>query len=85
MQFEIIYQGLELLVYGMGTVVLFLALLILTTMLMSRVIQRYFPEPQVEIVAAPAAPAQAPSAAVIDDEQLVAVITAAIHQHRKGQ
>lgn len=83
MQFEIIYQGLELLVYGMGTVVLFLALLILTTMLMSRVIQRYFPEPQVEI-AAPA-PAQAPSAAVIDDEQLVAVITAAIHQHRKGQ
>jgi len=64
--------GLELMLAGMGTVFLFLTLLILATMLMSGLVQRFLP------VAPPAdtAPGSSPSAAEL------AAISAAIHQHR---
>ncbi|GAB3269960.1 OadG family protein [Parahaliea aestuarii] len=79
MQAGIIDQGLELMLYGMGTVVVFLALLVVATTLMSRFVGRFFPEPEVE---APAPRATA-SGAPTGDAQLLAVISAAIHQHRK--
>jgi len=80
MQSEIINQGLELMVYGMGTVLVFLAALVLATSCMSRFIGRYFPEP--EPVAPVSKPANAPPS---EDAQLWAVIGAAIHQHRRRQ
>lgn len=76
MQAGIIDQGLELMLYGMGTVVVFLALLVLATSIMSRLVGRYFPEPEPEL------PAPRKAAAPAVDPQLVAVISAAIHQHR---
>ena len=79
MQAGIIDQGLELMLFGMGTVVVFLALLVVATTLMSRFVGRFFPEPE---VAAPASRATA-SAAPTGNAQLLAVISAAIHQHRK--
>lgn len=79
MQAGIIEQGVELMLYGMGTVVVFLALLVLATTLMSRFVARYFPEPEPE--PSRAAP-QPPSAASADDPQLLAVIGAAIHRYR---
>ena len=74
MQSELINQGLELMLYGMGTVILFLSLLVLVTRLMSTVVNRFAP-------AAPPA-AATPSDAAAVDPQVVAAITAAIHQHR---
>jgi oxaloacetate decarboxylase gamma subunit len=80
MSAAIVEQGVELMLFGMGTVVLFLALLVLATTLMSRLVTRYFPEPEPAPV--PARPASAP---VVADTELVAVISAAIHRHRKGR
>ena len=73
MRTEIIQQGLELMVFGMGTVVIFLALLVFATGVMSRTVQRLLPDPEPE----PANPAPTP----IADTELIAVISAAIHQH----
>jgi oxaloacetate decarboxylase gamma subunit len=84
MQGDIVAQGIELMLYGMGTVVLFLGLLVLATTGMSGFISRYFPEPEL-----PPAPARergaGKSAAAELDPGIVAVITAAIHQHRDKQ
>jgi oxaloacetate decarboxylase gamma subunit len=46
-------QGLELMIFGMGTVVVFLALLVLALRLMSTLIQRFFPDAVVTPVAIP--------------------------------
>lgn len=78
MQAGIFDQGLELMLYGMGTVVVFLALLVLATTLMSRIVGRYFPEPEPE----PAGSRPPAPAAAADDPQLVAVISAAVHRYR---
>jgi len=77
METSLFEQGLELMLYGMGTVVAFLTLLVFATGLMSAIITRYFPveaEADEPRVAAPAA-----------DATLLAVITAAIHKHRSGR
>ena len=77
---NLIQQGLELMLYGMGTVVLFLTLLVLATGLMSALVQRFTP-PMPEPVpnGTPGVPDGQP------DKQLLAVISAAIHQHRSRQ
>ena len=75
MQDSLMQQGVELMLYGMGTVFVFLALLILATVLMSAVVARFFkPEPSPVLPSA--------KTAVANDEQLVAVISAAIHKYR---
>lgn len=86
MQGDIVSQGVELMLYGMGTVVLFLALLVVATTGMSRFVVRYFPEEE------PATAAQAAlkrlrgnKAEPEQDPNLVAVISAAIHQHRANK
>lgn len=78
MQENIVAQGLELMLYGMGTVVVFLALLVLATSGMSRAINRYFPEPVAEPARSREQPAAGPGEA-----ELVAVITAAVRRHRR--
>lgn len=83
MQGDIVAQGVELMLFGMGTVVIFLGLLVFATIGMSRAVARYFPEPEPVSPPArrPALPAQ--TAAAGTDTELVAVITAAIRQHRQ--
>ena len=78
MSASIVDQGVELMLFGMGTVILFLGLLVLATTLMSRMLVRYFPEPE-------PAPARVAGTPVAGDSELVAVISAAIHQHRNRQ
>ena len=80
MQGDIVAQGVELMLYGMGTVVLFLVLLVVVTMMMSHLISRYFPESEPSNAAAGHnVRGQAQTA---HDPNLVAVISAAIHRHR---
>jgi oxaloacetate decarboxylase gamma subunit len=78
MQQDIVAQGLELMLFGMGTVVVFLALLVVATTVMSAFVARYFPEPQ----RAPSAASKAVAGASSPNEEVVAAISAAIHQHR---
>ena len=74
-------QGMELMLYGMGTVVVFLALLVVVTTVMSGVVGRYFPEPTAP-APSPASRGRTPAASREPDGELVAAITAAIRQHR---
>lgn len=71
-------QGVDLMLYGMGTVVIFLALLVISTMLMSRMVQRFFAEPDEQGV--PANTGEGGHDVV--DERLLRVIKAALDQHR---
>ena len=66
-----IVQGLELLVAGMGTVFVFLTLLVLTTTAMSALVQRFTPVPAPEVSGV--------------SEKEVAAITAAIIRHRNAR
>ncbi len=77
MQDNLFQQGVELMVYGMGTVFTFLALLIVATTLMSYFVRRFV---QLQLAAQPAD--TNPEQSADNDKQLIAVITAAIHKHR---
>jgi oxaloacetate decarboxylase gamma subunit len=72
MEPTLIDQGLELMLFGMGTVVVFLTLLVLVTSAMSALVERFAPLPV----------SAEPNAATTDDPLLLAVITAAIKKHR---
>lgn len=78
MQQTLMDQGIELMLYGMGTVFVFLALLILATSAMSAVMQRYVKPEQMSQM--PVANTNMPTN--VSQDQLVAVITAAVHQYR---
>jgi len=80
-------QGLELMVYGMGMVVVFLVLLVFATRFLSAVIRRFFPgEVPVSPAASldsgrPQAPAEVPADTV--DPAVLAAIAVAVHAHRQ--
>ena len=74
---SLISQGLELMLYGMGSVLVFLALLVLVTSLMSSLLGA-----QDEVTAT------SPTSAGLDvavDPRTLAVISAAVHAHRQRQ
>lgn len=76
---ELLQQGVNIMLYGMGTVFLFLSLLVLVIMAMSSVIQRWLPEPVVEPVRkrSKAITPQPISAATL------AILQAAVDRHRQ--
>ena len=77
---NLVNQGVELALFGMGTVFLFLSLLIFATKAMSMLVMRYEPATATSSVDAVAQSASAP-----DSELLVALISAAIRQHRTNK
>ncbi len=78
MQETIMQQGIDLMLFGMGTVFVFLTVLVIATTIMSSVVQRYFPEPE------PVLPSSKTTASTgVNDPKLLAIIKAAIEQHRK--
>ena len=79
----LLQQGVDLMLYGMGTVVVFLTVLIVATGFMSWFIGRYFPEAEIPVASVGGAAAAVPDRE--NNTQLVAVITAAIHRHRAGK
>ncbi len=79
MQENLFQQGVELMIYGMGTVFVFLVVLIGVTVTMSAIVQRFFPDTSETIVPNTQGPMSSDNN---NDEQLVAVITAAVHKYR---
>lgn len=79
---SLLRQGLDLMLFGMLTVVLFLSLLVLATSALSALVRRFAPPAPVPAPAAAApggpVPARGPSPAV------VAAIGAAIARHRQA-
>lgn len=79
LQNVILEQGFDLMLYGMGSVFVFLTLLVVGTMLMSAFLSRFMPE--AELVAVPKKAATVKTIAAVNPKTL-AVIQDAIHQHR---
>jgi oxaloacetate decarboxylase gamma subunit len=71
----LLQQGLDLMVYGMGTVFLFLTLLVAVTALMSSLVSRFLPDKPEPLAVSTSPPAV--------DERTLAIIQQAIDQHRK--
>ena len=69
MDVTLLEQGAQLMLVGMGTVFVFLALLVLATTGMSHVVMRLMPEPAADAISA----------------EEVAAISAAIIKHRASQ
>lgn len=72
-------EGLNLMVFGMGFVFVFLTLLVFATGIMSKLIAKVAPEAPPK----PAKPKVAVAAATTGGDELVAVMTAAVHRFRK--
>jgi len=78
MQGDIIQQGMDLMLFGMGAVFIFLALLVAATTAMSHTVQRLIPAS----ADAPMSPPQAIVSTAVNDPKLVAIIEDAVRQHR---
>ena len=75
-------QGVELLIYGMGTVVVFLSLLVIATRLLSVGILRFCPDPEPLPGPEPADASAGPGA---PSAEVLAAIAAALHRHRSRE
>lgn len=73
---DLMLGGLSLMLYGMGVVIVFLALLVLVTAAMSGLVNRFFPEPRREAVETTA------SGTDEVNPQILAAIQMALDQHR---
>ena len=71
----VIQQGADLMLFGMGIVFVFLTMLVIVTTLMSRLVQRWFPEKEVASTTSTESPPDV-------DDRIVAVIQAALDKHR---
>ena len=79
MQNELFTQGMTLLLLGMGVVYTFLGVLVVTSMAMSAIVNRYFPAVLITPTAAEASVNDA-----VPDARTMAIIHAAISQHRNS-
>jgi len=79
MEQTLVSQGLDLLIFGMGGVYVFLAMLVVCTLLMSRVVMRFFPETPLLAEAPVARSRELVSATTL------MVIQEAIRQHRENR
>jgi oxaloacetate decarboxylase gamma subunit len=78
METNLVLEGFKFMGLGMGTVFLFLIVMIFSMNIMSKVLHKFFPEP--EVSAAPSTTNAAPQ----DNKKVIAAITAAIKHHREG-
>jgi len=74
MEVNLVLEGFKFMLLGMTTVFLFLILMIVMMNLQSKIIHRYFPEPQ----KAPPSPARTQNV-----NKKIAAISAAIMHHKK--
>ena len=76
METNLVMEGFKFMALGMGTVFLFLIILIVLMNVMSVVLHKYFPEPQIETTAQ--------NIDADKNKKVIAAITAAIAHHRQG-
>jgi oxaloacetate decarboxylase gamma subunit len=76
---NLVLEGIKFMVLGMGTVFVFLGVMIVVMNLMSKIIHKYFPEP------APSASSPSVSTGNADKKKVVAAIFAAIMEDKKSQ
>jgi len=74
---NLIVEGFKFMGLGMGTVFLFLIIMIFAMNLMSKVLNKFFPEVQPVLD-------NRPTSAKKDNKKITAAITAAIKHHREG-
>lgn len=75
MEVNYVFEGFKIMLLGMGTVFMFLVVMIIMMNIMSKIIHRFFPEPNdVDNNTSPA---------MADNAKKVAAITAAIMYHRQ--
>ncbi|SFX31072.1 OadG family protein [Marinospirillum alkaliphilum] len=80
---ELMMEGFNLMLLGMGFVFVFLTVLVIATTLMSKIILQFFKgEPTPASLPATARPGALPGGQSPD---LIAAITAAIHLHRQNK
>lgn len=79
---ELISEGISLMLFGMGFVFVFLTLLVYATGAMSNIVTRFVKQAPAETTNKPA-PASAPAAG--NNNELIAVMTAAVHKFRAGK
>lgn len=75
METNLILEGFKFMGLGMGTVILFLIILIVCMNILSTVVHKFFPEPHQNVDA----PVKQE-----DNKKVIAAITAAISHHRQG-
>lgn len=78
MDTSLVFEGTKFMVLGMGTVFVFLVLMIVAINVMSMIIHRFFPEPE------GTAPATTSTSAKSNVSAKVAAITAAIMHHKQN-
>jgi oxaloacetate decarboxylase gamma subunit len=79
---NLLSEGLTLMVFGMGFVFVFLTLLVITTSLMSKLATKYAPAPAVKVSPKRSTPSTGGAQAGANNDELIAVMTAAIHKYR---
>lgn len=79
----LIQNGMDLMLFGMGSVLMFLTLLALMTVLMSSIVRRWFPEPEglVDVKPQSSSPGKSSKGKKVDG-RVMAAIEGAIEQHR---
>lgn len=75
---HLLSDGLSLLIFGMGFVFVFLTLLVIVTGTMSKLVMKFEPAPAPK----PAKRPSSPPAVSSSDDELIAVMTAAVHKYR---
>jgi len=74
MEINLVAEGVKFMIIGMGTVFLFLMIMIVVLKFQAHIIGKYFPE---KIVPVP------PNSSPMNDKGLVAAISAAIQMYKK--
>jgi len=82
MQDNLIEQGLNLMLFGMGTVFVFLTILVFATTLMSKLVSRFFPAEQIIESELDSMPSNI-ATANLPKPQIMAAIEQAIAAHRQ--
>ena len=80
METNLVLEGVKFMMLGMGTVFMFLVIMILVTNAVSKIVNRFFPEP----VSVPKETHNTTAQSAQNNKRIVAAITAAIMHHRKG-
>jgi oxaloacetate decarboxylase gamma subunit len=78
METNLVMEGVKFMFLGMGTVFIFLIIMIVFMNLMSYIVHKFFPEPQ------PSLETQQTGVKKDNNKKIVAAITAAIKHHREG-